>query len=89
MKELIAKYVRNGFVDFRGSFVSGEIVLTQALINDVLGEFLRTAAIPARSPSGEAEPTPLMDPKMIVGFVKKAEVTAEPGIVKINFELSI
>ena len=40
MKELIAKYVRNGFVDFRGSFVSGEIVLTQALINDVLGEFL-------------------------------------------------
>lgn len=89
MKELIAKYVRNGFVDFRGSFVSGEIVLTQALINDVLGEFLRTATIPASSPPGESESTPLIDTKTIVGFVKKAEVTAEPGIVKINFELSI
>ena len=85
MIALLKKYAANGFADFRGLTISGEIPVKQELINEVLAEYLSTATA-AATPAGGP---PVVDPKTLLQFVKKAEVRADAGVLTLDFEVKI
>jgi hypothetical protein len=85
MISLLRKYAANGFADFRGLAISGKIPVKQELFNEVLAEYLATATAPA-PPQGDP---PVVDAKTLLQFVKKAEVSADAGVLTLNFEVKV
>jgi hypothetical protein len=51
----------------------------------VLAAYLSTAAAPATPAGGP----PVVDPKTLLQFVKKAEVRADAGVLTLDFEVKI
>lgn len=86
MIELLRKYAANGFSDFRGLSISGQIPVKQELINEVLAEVLQMRTAPA--PTAETAASAI-DTKMLLSLVKKVEVHADSGVLTVNFDLRV
>lgn len=82
MISLLQKYAANGFADFAGLSISGQIPVKQELINEVIAEYLVNSS---SSPSSSTAPP--IDPKLLLSLLKKAEVHADAGVLTLHFEI--
>ena len=85
MKEWIDKQIANGFSDLKGLSITANIPVRDRLINEVLTEFLQSAAT-----SQPSAPSPDMpDFRKLLPLVKKAEVRAVEGAVVVDVVVAV
>jgi hypothetical protein len=88
MKELFEKHLANGFADFAGLRVSGEIPLRESTLNELLNEFLDSARRPAEA-SSQGEEKGSSDVGGLLRRVKTAEVKIADDAVWLKFEVGV
>jgi hypothetical protein len=86
MDEWWRQQVASGFEAFRGAHLSGSVPIRDTLINDLLREWLASAA--AAPPAPPSKP-PAPDAAALARLVRRATVTASDGVVTLDFELGV
>lgn len=87
LSAVFRRYITSGLSDFPGLSISGRVPIGQDLINDVIEEWLassRTAATPTHREGGQLEG---FGPASILALVRTARVSAERGVVTVEFEI--
>lgn len=86
MISILQKYAANGFADFSGLSVTGKIPVKQELLNELIANFLTTAGSPTTT---QPQAPSAIDPKVFLPLVKKAQITADTGVLTLHFELEV
>lgn len=85
MPNWLQTQVANGFAAFSGSTISGTVPIKEALINELLAEYLASPDEARRTEPPPAD-VPLAELKRLV---RRAAVRAEAGVVTLDFEIRI
>lgn len=84
----LQKHIDNGFRDFEGLSITGQVPLKDEVLNELIGDALRSAQQPAAAaPVRQGAPPPDLRP--LVKLVKKAEVRAVNGAVVLDFHIGV
>ena len=91
MLKRLTDNLSNGFQDFPGLSVTGSVPLKQELINDTINEVLQNLAVgttPGTATDAAAGGTgSQLQFQQLVGMLKKCSVSADAGVLTINFEI--
>jgi hypothetical protein len=84
----LQKHIDNGFRDFEGLSIAGQVPLKDTVLNELISDALRSAqqsaaAAPVKRDSDSPDLRPL------VQLVKKAEVRAVNGAVVLDFHIGV
>jgi hypothetical protein len=82
----LQKQIDNGFRDFEGLSITGQVPLKDAVLNELIADALRGAQQPTAAPVKQGS-TPDLRP--LLKLVKKAEVRAVNGAVVLDFHIGV
>jgi hypothetical protein len=81
LPDLLQAWVSRGFADFPGLAIDGSVPVKQELANQLIAEFLASAAShPRPAPPGDVVAA-------LLPLLKKVEVTATEGVVTLHFQV--
>jgi hypothetical protein len=83
----LQKHIDNGFRDFEGLSITGQVPVKDTVLNELIGDALRSAQQPAATPVKQAGAPPDLRP--LLTLVKKAEVRAVNGAVVLDFHIGV
>ena len=97
MNKLIERLIASNFADLAGLEITGTIPVKQDLLNEALSEVL-AGGLPTSAASSGAPPSPAatsssapraprLDVNELLKLVKRAEITAHEGEIRLEFEV--
>ena len=84
MNAWLQKQVDSGFADFKGLSVEATVPLRDSLVNELLGEALRSTATARPASAGSAP-----DVRPLLRFVDKAEVRTTDGVMVLHVSVNV
>jgi hypothetical protein len=84
----LQKHIDNGFRDFEGLSITGQVPLKDTVLNELIGDALRSAQQPAAAAPVKQSAAP-PDLRPLARLVKKAEVRAVNGAVVLDFQIGV
>lgn len=82
MQEWLRAQLADGFADFKGASLTGSIPVKEELINNLIARFLT-------QPGDGGSSGAAFDARRLAGFVKKATIHAEGGVVTLEIDVRI
>jgi hypothetical protein len=99
MNELIERLLASGLKDLSGLEVTGSVPIRQELLNEAIAKSLQALmpsapaateeSVPAAPPETAPARRPRLDPKALLPYVRRAEVTAADGTLTLHFTVRI
>jgi hypothetical protein len=91
MQDFLSRHLANGFAEFPGLNVTGNIPIKQELLNEILAEMLRSGLNPRSvlEPAPDAASPPKIDASRLLERIKRAEVEAAEGKIIFHFEIGV
>jgi hypothetical protein len=88
MLERFQRNLENGFQDFPGLTITGNIPIRQEFMNEILDEVLRNVSAGGANATGASSGSSVPFDKL-AGLVKKLAVRADAGVITIDFEVRL
>jgi hypothetical protein len=82
MDEWWRQQIASGFAAFRGAQVSGSVPISDRLLNELIQQWLATAA------AGRVEAGP-RDVEALARLVRRVSVAASEGVLTVEFEVGV
>ena len=91
MNDLINQLLSDNLSILKGLQLTGRVPVPQDLLNDALGEVLKSSAAsaPGSAAAPAASPTPRFDPKALAPFVKRLNVVFKEGVAVLEFDVRV
>jgi hypothetical protein len=88
LQEWMRTQLENGFSALAGSSATGTVRLHEHLVNELLTEYLKSAAAQVGKPQASAAP-PNVRVDQLLKLITHASVHAEPGVISVDFTIQI